>query len=346
MTLMLPQISRQNAFGTLRIFCCAIVITMHILDLSHTESVLRPLFDGHAAVCVFFFLSGFWVTRSFLSSSNLKNYLKKRAKRILPLYYISIGGGLLAFACASKLSLKEFFLNAETWKYLFWNCIFLNFMQPTLPGCFGDKFVAVNGALWTIKIEIAFYILLPILMSCLKKLKSLLQVNVTLFVLYILSVLYTFAMQKYASVFHLPSQFANQFPAFVSCFVCGIFCLFNWEWILQKLNLLIFPSVLLFVLHYITKTEFLMPASLGIICIFFAMRLSFLSSIIGETDFSYPLYLFHFPLIQLMVQFDFFLNSFQLGFFLTFAGTFLISVFAMKLISGIGNISEWKKSAD
>lgn len=219
-------------------------------------------------------------------------------------------------------------------------------MQPTLPGCFGDKFVAVNGALWTIKIEIAFYILLPILMSCLKKLKSLLQVNVTLFVLYILSVLYTFAMQKYASVFHLPSQFANQFPAFVSCFVCGIFCLFNWEWILQKLNLLIFPSVLLFVLHYITKTEFLMPASLGIICIFFAMRLSFLSSIIGETDFSYPLYLFHFPLIQLMVQFDFFLNSFQLGFFLTFAGTFLISVFAMKLISGIGNISEWKKSAD
>ena len=41
-------------------------------------------------------------------------------------------------------------------------------MHPTLPGCFGDRFVAVNGSLWTIKIEIAFYILLPLLIKILK----------------------------------------------------------------------------------------------------------------------------------------------------------------------------------
>ncbi len=205
-------------------------------------------------------------------------------------------------------------------------------MHPSLPGCFDGKLVAVNGALWTIKIEIAFYVLLPLLIWFLKKLKSLFQVNVTLFVLYVLSVLYTFLMQKYADVLHLPQQLANQFPAFVSCFVSGMFCLFNWNWILQKLNILIFPSVVIFALHYVIKTEFLMPAVLCVISIFFAMRLSFLSSIAGKTDYSYPLYLFHFPLIQLMAHFGFYENCFPLAFFLTFAGAFLISVFATKIL--------------
>lgn len=95
MTFTLPQIPKRNAFNALRIFCCSLVITMHILDLSHTESMLRPIFDGHVAVCVFFILSGFWVTKSLLSSEDLKTYFKKRAKRILPLYYISVGGGRL-----------------------------------------------------------------------------------------------------------------------------------------------------------------------------------------------------------------------------------------------------------
>lgn len=210
-------------------------------------------------------------------------------------------------------------------------------MHPSLPGCFAENLVAVNGALWTIKIEIAFYLLLPVLIWFLKKLKSLLQVNLTLLILYVLSVLYTFLMQKYAEVFHLPSQLANQFPAFASCFVTGMFFLFNWELLLKKLNFLIIPGVLIFALHYVTKTEFLMPASLCIICIFFAMRFTFLSSFESKTDFSYPLYLFHFPLIQLMAHFGFYKNCFPLAFFLTFAGTYLSSAIALNVVALLKN---------
>lgn len=141
-------------------------------------------------------------------------------------------------------------------------------MHPSLPGCFAENLVAVNGALWTIKIEIAFYLLLPVLIWFLKKLKSLLQVNLTLLVLYVLSVLYTFLLQKYAEVFHFPSQLANQFPAFTS-----------------------------------------------------------------KTDFSYPLYLFHFPLIQLMAHFGFYKNCFPLAFFLTFPGVYLASVIALNVVA-------------
>lgn len=204
-------------------------------------------------------------------------------------------------------------------------------MHPTLPGCFGDAFIAVNGALWTIKIELAFYILLPVLMWFLKKLKSAWQVNLVLAALYVLSVIYAFVFHRYAEIWHLPKQLANQFPAFVSCFVCGIFCLFNLEWIIKKLNILIIPSIFVFALHYISKTEFLMPLSLCVICMFFAFRFTALRSIGEKIDYSYPMYLFHFPLIQLMTHFAFYKNCFPLAVVLTFAGIFFISYFIEEL---------------
>lgn len=95
MTFTIPQIKKQNSFNALRLLCSIIVICMHIFSRSGVYSEYGKYFDGHACVCVFFILSGFWVTRSFLTSDNLKTYFKKRAKRILPLYYISVGGGRL-----------------------------------------------------------------------------------------------------------------------------------------------------------------------------------------------------------------------------------------------------------
>lgn len=92
MTFNLFQIPKQNAFNFLRLCCCVIVICMHIFTRSGVYSECAKFFDGHSCVCVFFILSGFWITRSYLST-DLKNYFIKRAKRILPLYYLSIGGG-------------------------------------------------------------------------------------------------------------------------------------------------------------------------------------------------------------------------------------------------------------
>lgn len=110
MTFSIPPVQNGNAFAALRLFCCSIVIAMHILDLSGTKSILRPFFDGHVAVCVFFILSGFWVTKSFLSSTDLKSYVAKRMKRILPLYYISIGGGGTCIFICERAFVESVFL--------------------------------------------------------------------------------------------------------------------------------------------------------------------------------------------------------------------------------------------
>ena len=51
------------------------------------------------------------------------------------------------------------------------NLIFLNFVHPTLPGVFeGNQLSEVNGALWTLKIEVMFYAAVPLLAWAFRKL--------------------------------------------------------------------------------------------------------------------------------------------------------------------------------
>src|SRR5690606_8838181 len=69
----------------------------------------------------------------------------------------------------SSESIENYFSFAWI-KYTISNLVFLNFLQPTLPGVFdSNKLAAVNGALWTLKIEVMFYLSVPIVVFLFRK---------------------------------------------------------------------------------------------------------------------------------------------------------------------------------
>ena len=289
------EIPKENAFNAIRFILCMVVVFMHALGNVGISN--KYLLDGHMAVCGFFIISGFWVTKSYFSSKSVLHFFIKRIKKILPMYYISVIGFSIICLYFSKLGPKEYF-GIEYVKYLFWNSIFLNFLHPSLPGCFEGN--AVNGALWTIKVEIGFYIVLPALIYFWKKIKSQIGKNIYFLILYVLSVAYNLILKNYAVKWHLPYQLSYQLPGFISFFVSGMFIYLNWSFFLKIKNWLILPSVGIYFIRYFTNTEILFPAAFAIIIVWSALFFKFLSAVGKEIDFSWGIYLFHFPLMQIL----------------------------------------------
>jgi peptidoglycan/LPS O-acetylase OafA/YrhL len=163
--------SPRGAFDCGRLLAAAAVLFSHSYALSRRESPepLHWLTDGNAtfgelAVYAFFAISGYLVTQSFLRDPSWPRFMARRLRRIAP--------GLVAVVCASALligplvttlDLRDYFSTAEAWTYL--AKIFIYPTQIGLPGVFENNTfpVAINGSLWTLRLEFALYLAVALL---------------------------------------------------------------------------------------------------------------------------------------------------------------------------------------
>lgn len=105
---------------------------------------------------------------------------------------------------------------------------------------------------------------------------------------------------------HLPSSLSNQFPAFFSYFASGmIFALFGGR-LFSKLNLLFVPSAAVFVILSVFKipfvSSFFSPFCLSVIVMFLGVNLKIFANINRKPDYSYSLYLVHYPLVMIFTK--------------------------------------------
>lgn len=156
---------RFNNVGLLRLVFAASVMLSHSLLLLDPNGfrLLRMILNSEAAVQGFFILSGMLVFGSFSRIGRWGTFWQRRMARIYPGYLVAV----LLFAALALLQAR-LLGNAVAWgelpRYLAANLSTLNFLQPTIGGVFsGNPEPAINGALWSIKVEIIFYLCVPAL---------------------------------------------------------------------------------------------------------------------------------------------------------------------------------------
>lgn len=300
---------RENNFDLIRFALAGIVVLFHAHALSQTETLafLPRYFSPDIAVKGFFVVSGYLILRSWHGSKGLADFASKRARRIYPAYAAVVLGSALIGAAVTTLPLSKYF--SSSWlDYVGANLAFLNFLAPTLPGLFtGNPQTAVNGALWTLKIEVMFYALVPAVAWLVHRCGAVAVAAA----LYAASVAYLVGMHHLAEVTGRPifEALAHQLPGQLSFFMIGAALYYKEEearrWLLPGAAV----SIVLLAVGGPLIDVVLEPLLLGITVVYLAVGLPHLGNFGRFGDFSYGMYIIHFPLLQWMVWNGWFRNA-------------------------------------
>ena len=161
----MPPELRTNNFNLLRLLFAYLVILSHSYPLTahaDREPLLR-LSGGQAtlgtvAVTAFFMISGFLITRSWVGSRSLLQFLIKRVRRIYPAFILAT---LLALVFFAPIGAN----GPAYWHSVRWiRLISTTFcLLPSLPPTFTTLPVhGLNGAIWSIPWEFACYLAVPL----------------------------------------------------------------------------------------------------------------------------------------------------------------------------------------
>ncbi len=157
--------------------CAAIYVLVHhafmyiqVPQGSLVALVAKPFSNGHSAVNVFIIISGFCLMYPLLASNmNFKNgimqFYTRRAKRILPPYYITIGICLLL--SLTILSAKTGTQWDGTLYFTNWDLLARFFLVQDI---FYDTHAKINYSLWSVAVECHIYLLFPLIIFSWKKL--------------------------------------------------------------------------------------------------------------------------------------------------------------------------------
>lgn len=291
-----------NSFDLIRYYLALMVILTHYDALTGTDH-FNLWIGGGEAVSGFFIISGFFVYNSYIARPDTVHFAIKRILRICPPYFFIVLLCAFGGAVISSENGLDYFTSAQFYRYLAANLSFLNFIEPSLPGVFeGQTFQAVNGALWTMKVEILLYATIPLTYYLFKRYHQ----------IAVLAGLFAFSY-LYSGLFrHLYAESGNslylmlerQVGSQLIYFYAGVAVLLFFNQIERHIKWLLPLAAVLFVFRYdLTPLLYLKPFSMAILLCGIAFHTPFLRFAGKFKNLSYGLYLFHYPVIQTAIHF-------------------------------------------
>ncbi|WP_170399781.1 acyltransferase family protein [Ruegeria arenilitoris] len=156
---------RDNNFNLIRILAASGVLVSHAYPISLGRAATQPLENllhgltlGTVCVWIFFAISGFFITRSFNRKQSVTSFLIARVLRLFPALAVVLG--VTIFVAGFVLTnVAPSLYWAETGEYFVRNMLLFD-LRYTLPGVFESNpgGAGINGSLWSLSYEVTCYV--------------------------------------------------------------------------------------------------------------------------------------------------------------------------------------------
>lgn len=310
----IKEVRKDNCFDFLRYLFAFSLIIAHYSTLTETEQFW--IISGTNRVRAFFTITGFLVTYSYLRrNGDLISYANKRFCRIIPAYIVCIVFCLALGACVTTLSAVDFMTDIQTIKYTAWNMIMLNWLEPELPNTFQGNFMPqMNGSLWSMKQEVIFYLLVPVLLYIVKRTRR-----------WVTLVILSGCVMTY--------NFMNVQTQYFIYFISGMTLLLYFNLYIKNIRWCLPLSTILYLMINFIEIPMLSPVCATLEPITFPLMLVGIAYCLKPLFFfkkfdniTYGLYLYHFPVIQTLILFGVTKQNNTIGFILTVIITSVLAV--------------------
>lgn len=309
----------ENALDLIRLIAAiqvAFTHTAEMLQLGMVDSWWFPILHFFPGVPIFFFVSGYLISRSYERSPNLFSYGKNRFLRIFPALWVCVVFNILLVATTgyfyiNNVSLIDILILGGA------KSSFLQFYNPDYMRQFGDG--VLNGSLWTITVELQFYFIVPFLYKLL--IDRFQQTNLLILVLV---AIFVFANRM---LYFLQPEFGEEviwklyrvsFIPWFYMFLVGVFVQRNFDGISEFINRVPFPLYLLLysVVVYLIYDDawvvgndvhplFFLLIAILVFKLSYTQSALTCSKLLQGNDLSYGIYIFHMPILNQFMYLDY-----------------------------------------
>jgi peptidoglycan/LPS O-acetylase OafA/YrhL len=295
----------DNNFSLIRVGAAYFVLLAHCFGLligAKAASVYPAMFwIGEMAVNLFFAISGFLITQSYVRQGHLMRFMRARMLRLMPALIAAVVlGALMIGPLMTTLSLADYFSHGEVWRYIYKNILLTKTMYY-LPGVFESNPYdppAVNGSLWTLRYELKMYAIAA-LIGCVGALRHRWK-------FYVCAAGF---LAWYFAVFFRPEWFGgevterDQFVRISIYFFMGAFFQMHARWIPMDWRGGLLVALLLSALAWVTQNTHFHAFFMAAAATFWLLYVAYVPKgwIRGYNrvgDFSYGTYVYAFPVQQ------------------------------------------------
>lgn len=307
---MLPQASKKNNFDLIRLFAAAQVAFSHAAVYMDVDSIWVYYLSYFPGVPIFFFISGFLIFQSYnnIQKNKLRTFFTNRILRLYPALYVCVALSVGSVYYSGYMSVANP-TSGEIVKWLASHLTFLQFYNPDFLREYGTG--KLNASLWTISVELQFYVLTPVIYLLSRKFR---KTAITLFVF--------FAIINVGNSFFNPRDTTLQkmlnvsFAPWIFMFATGAYLSTNSALQQRILRIPIWVTLPAYLVIYYFSIVFDFGTANSLNTVLFLLlccmilkaaytRPGLSDHLLRRNDISYGVYIYHMPIVNFLIYREF-----------------------------------------